>query len=398
MLGVALAPAGDRVGEPAAVATGRAEPGEALLEHDDPQVGLGALEVVRGPQAGVAGADDRDVDVEVAVEAGRSGGPRRRHHGRRRRARRHQTATPSPFDRRPAMPERRESADPARFVCTRAMTSGPSGTVCGLASPGRRSSRQRRKRPAARAGVGARAPRNEPGSRTTTGRAEHPLGEREARAHGVPVHAERAGGRLVRAVAVEPGPQRLDEVRARAASWCDERRELGRGERARVVGQRRRARPTARRSANAVTGAGAAVAGDARLLRPRPRTRRSRSGPRRRSARRSARRPRRSGSRVACGHDEHEPVVAATEEQRRRAARRRAARAARRSPSTRDAAASVTATTTGAARQRPPQLARDAPGERRVAGEERLHEAGAQRAARAARAPAAARARAPPSR
>ena len=41
-----------------------AEPGESLLQHDDPQVGLRAFQVVRGPQAGVPGADDRDVGVD----------------------------------------------------------------------------------------------------------------------------------------------------------------------------------------------------------------------------------------------------------------------------------------------------------------------------------------------
>ncbi len=55
-LGVALTPAGHGVREPPAVATGCPEAGEPLLEHDHPQGRLGALEVVRGPEAGVAGA------------------------------------------------------------------------------------------------------------------------------------------------------------------------------------------------------------------------------------------------------------------------------------------------------------------------------------------------------
>ena len=51
---------------PAAVPARRAEPGDLALADDDAQVGLRRVEVVRGPQAGEPGADDRDVAVDVA--------------------------------------------------------------------------------------------------------------------------------------------------------------------------------------------------------------------------------------------------------------------------------------------------------------------------------------------
>ena len=49
---------------------GGAEAGEPLLEHDDPQVGARLLQVVGGPQPGVARADDRHVGVQVAGQLG----------------------------------------------------------------------------------------------------------------------------------------------------------------------------------------------------------------------------------------------------------------------------------------------------------------------------------------
>ena len=62
----------DRLGEqrraPAAVAAGRAESGDLFLQHRDPQRRIGRGEVIRGPQSGEAGADDRHVDVDVAGE------------------------------------------------------------------------------------------------------------------------------------------------------------------------------------------------------------------------------------------------------------------------------------------------------------------------------------------
>ena len=48
---------------PAAVAARRAEARDLRLEDRDPQRRIGAMQVVRRPQAGVAGADDGDVDT-----------------------------------------------------------------------------------------------------------------------------------------------------------------------------------------------------------------------------------------------------------------------------------------------------------------------------------------------
>src|SRR5580658_3173697 len=59
--GVALAGAGQGRGDPAAVAAGRAEPGERGLQHDHAQVRVGLLQVPGRPQAGETGADDADV-------------------------------------------------------------------------------------------------------------------------------------------------------------------------------------------------------------------------------------------------------------------------------------------------------------------------------------------------
>jgi len=86
--GVALAPApalvhprrsGEESRDPASVAPRGAEARHLALEHDDLERGIGALEVVGGPQARVAGADDRHV---------RLGRPGQRRPWRRRAAQR----------------------------------------------------------------------------------------------------------------------------------------------------------------------------------------------------------------------------------------------------------------------------------------------------------------------
>ena len=64
---------GDLAQHPAAVAPGGAEAGHLALQDDDAQRRVGALQVVGGPQAGVAGADDADVGLAVAVERGAGG-------------------------------------------------------------------------------------------------------------------------------------------------------------------------------------------------------------------------------------------------------------------------------------------------------------------------------------
>ncbi len=48
---------------PAAVAPARAVPDALGLEHTDAKRGIAFLQVIRAPQSGVAGADDRDVDL-----------------------------------------------------------------------------------------------------------------------------------------------------------------------------------------------------------------------------------------------------------------------------------------------------------------------------------------------
>jgi hypothetical protein len=55
-------------GAPAAVAAGRAEAHHLGLEDGDAQARVGLSEVVGRPQAGEAATDDRDVDIDVAVE------------------------------------------------------------------------------------------------------------------------------------------------------------------------------------------------------------------------------------------------------------------------------------------------------------------------------------------
>ena len=69
-----VAVTGHQPGQPAAVATGRAEAGEPGFQDGDAQRRVGALEVVRRPQPGVAGADDADVGVAVARQGTPVGG------------------------------------------------------------------------------------------------------------------------------------------------------------------------------------------------------------------------------------------------------------------------------------------------------------------------------------
>jgi hypothetical protein len=72
---LALARAGRDLAEhPAAVAPRGAEAGHLPLEHDDGERGVGPQQLVGGPQAGVAGSDDADVGLAVAVEGGAGGG------------------------------------------------------------------------------------------------------------------------------------------------------------------------------------------------------------------------------------------------------------------------------------------------------------------------------------
>ena len=42
----------------------------SLIDNGKPYVRIRAAEVIGGPQPGVAGADDHDIDVEVALERG----------------------------------------------------------------------------------------------------------------------------------------------------------------------------------------------------------------------------------------------------------------------------------------------------------------------------------------
>ena len=59
---------GEQRRAPAAVAPARPVAGDVRLDDGDPQVRPGPGQVVRGPQPRVAGADDADVDVGVALE------------------------------------------------------------------------------------------------------------------------------------------------------------------------------------------------------------------------------------------------------------------------------------------------------------------------------------------
>jgi hypothetical protein len=52
----------------AAVAAARAEPALLGFEEDDVEARLALLQCKRGPEAGVAAADDRDVGLGVTVE------------------------------------------------------------------------------------------------------------------------------------------------------------------------------------------------------------------------------------------------------------------------------------------------------------------------------------------
>jgi hypothetical protein len=51
-----------------AVAAARADPALLGLEENDVETGLALLQRKRGPEAGVAAADDRDVGLRVTVE------------------------------------------------------------------------------------------------------------------------------------------------------------------------------------------------------------------------------------------------------------------------------------------------------------------------------------------
>ena len=53
---------------PAAVAAGRAEPGDLRFDDGDVERRLALQQVIRGPEAGEPGAEDRDVDVGRTVE------------------------------------------------------------------------------------------------------------------------------------------------------------------------------------------------------------------------------------------------------------------------------------------------------------------------------------------
>src|ERR687887_558125 len=64
---------------PAAVSPRRAEARDLAFHDDDPEIRRVAGEVVGGPEAGKAGADDRDVTLDVAAER-RPGSQRARHH------------------------------------------------------------------------------------------------------------------------------------------------------------------------------------------------------------------------------------------------------------------------------------------------------------------------------
>src|SRR4029077_16186820 len=59
---------------PAAVPARSAIPGETRLEHDDPERGVGAVEVVSGPQTRIARADA----AHIGLGAARQRGPSRR--------------------------------------------------------------------------------------------------------------------------------------------------------------------------------------------------------------------------------------------------------------------------------------------------------------------------------
>src|SRR5207244_5391387 len=67
-LGVDAPAARDSRRDPAAVSPRRPVAGNLALEHDDAQIGLEPLQVVRGPEPGEAGADDRDVAARITAE------------------------------------------------------------------------------------------------------------------------------------------------------------------------------------------------------------------------------------------------------------------------------------------------------------------------------------------
>ena len=122
--GVPAPGAGQRRGQPAAVAPARAVAAEPRLEQDDAQGGVGLLEVVRRPEAGEAAADDADVGVPVAGQ----GRPRRRE------------PDAAPPERHVPVDHGREAIGPARRRLRTAATRG--------------SRRSRRSAPVARPGPG----------------------------------------------------------------------------------------------------------------------------------------------------------------------------------------------------------------------------------------------------
>ena len=69
-LGQQISTAGCQAGQPAAVAPGGAKPGESRFQHSDAQGWIGLLEVIGGPQPGVAGPDDADVGFAISGQGG----------------------------------------------------------------------------------------------------------------------------------------------------------------------------------------------------------------------------------------------------------------------------------------------------------------------------------------
>ena len=309
---------------------------------------------------------------------------------RRVPGRRHDRRLRVPRGARPALTSRPLQARPARCESARCVEGARRATreACALADNialfggvaiaslggGTGSPRER-----------AAPPRARRGSRTTRGRAERALDERDARAHRVPVHAERAGGRLVRAVVVEPGAHRLDERACRARR------------RARAAARGRRPRAPARRPSSAESTPDARDVARTRVTAPAPR---SRATPRLVERRRRTRRtthgsetPTRTSKRSASSSITRGRPRARRSPVRRRRGRRTASprRSSTRSSSSsatasrRAAAASVIATSTGAGGQRRPtgraRSAARAPGS---PVQQRLHESRSQRAARAA--------------
>ena len=106
--------------DPTAVATRRAKTRHLALQHHDPQRGLGKLEVVGRPQAGVARTDDRHVGLRGAAK--------RRTPGRR-------TTERTPPVAQFAAPHRRSVACLSRLI---SLAFGVERGRCGSAELGRR--------------------------------------------------------------------------------------------------------------------------------------------------------------------------------------------------------------------------------------------------------------------